>query len=196
MKILKSCGMLFLWLIPGLFIGLVVSVIVSQGYEVLSGYFPTVFPLYDVISESELHARQTARVSLAALFITLAISVYLSLRYSNQRFEYMIKMTDGEYAIPSGMRLYSSEFLIADLIGSLLIGTVISVPVYFIPKQFFATGTIPAELLLPIYSAVAERGPVLGAAIISFMLIFAHALVLYPALAYYRAKWLTGFAEA
>ena len=195
MRIVRSTANLALWMIPGLAIGLVISAVVNQAYELLSRCFPDLFPIYDVIGESELYRLTSARVSVLALFIILTATVYLAKRYSNHTFEFIISKTDGLFTVREGLGIYAGEFLISDAIESLVISAVFFIPASFIPKQFFSTGSIVADILLPIHSLASLLGTPLGALAFFGLLAAAHLIVLIPSLTYYRAKWLTGFTE-
>jgi hypothetical protein len=195
LKYLKRIGTLFLWMLPALFLGAFISVLVAQLYEHLSALFPESFPLYNVVLEKEEHEALTRLLDIIALGLTAIVGVFISLKLNNERFEYMISKTDGLYLTRDALPIYSKHFALCDLIASVLIGTAFSVSVSFIPKQFFSTGKTLATILTPLHLTVDAFGMIGASVYFSFMLIIAHFICLPSVLGFYRAKWLSGFAE-
>ena len=195
MTVLKKCFYLFLFMLPGLFIGSVICVLVTQLHNSLARLFPSVFHLYNIVLESELHALQEARLNFIALFFTALAVVFITQRYNNERFEYIITRTDGIFYLKDSLPVYLKRFALSDVIASLVVGSAFTVPIHFIPMQFFAAGSDISTMLYPFKLLTQTVGPVFAPVILTVLLLAAHAAVTPLSLLYYRAKWLSGFAE-
>jgi hypothetical protein len=193
--VIRKLGNLFIFTLFGTFLGTVVSVIVTQLYNSAARLFPKTFPLYNVVLESEKHAAQEQRLSFIALLFTVILVVYVTQRFNNERFEYLITKTDGLYYMKDAIPIYAKRFYISDIISSVIVGAAFSVPIYFIPMQFFAGGTAISTLLLPFKTLTNFLGVTVGSITLVLFFTVAHVITTPIALLYYRAKWLSGFAE-
>ena len=195
MTLIRKLGNLFIFTLFGTFVGTVVSVIVTQLYNSAARLFPNTFPLYNVVLESEKHTAQEERLSFIALLLTVILVVYVTQRFNNERFEYLITKTDGLYYMKDAIPIYTKRFYLSDIISSLIVGAVFSMPIHFIPMQFFAAGTAISTLLLPFKTLTNFLGVTFGSITLILFFIVAHIVTTPMALLYYRAKWLSGFAE-
>ena len=195
MKILRRSVLLFLWMLPGLFIGLFVQGVVISAHELLNSTAPDVFPIYNAISEKALYEAQHERLNLIALVISLFIIVLISLIYNNERDEFVISKTDGLFEIGDILGDYVRSFIVSDLAASVIVGLIFAIPIVFIPDSFFSgTGVFPSLLNLFFVSA---RG--LGDVGYCVAFPVAIALLHLPSVPLaamrWRARWLTGFAN-
>lgn len=191
----KKTGLLLAWALFGLLIGLLIGTLVYQIYELLFEYFPEVFPLYNPVFDSLKYERFTLIMAFITASLTLASAVYLCQRFNNDRFEFIITKTDGLYKIRSILKTYVSIFAVSDLISSVICATVLTVPIYFIPKGFFTKSTFVVDLLTPFRTIVDGIGVAAAAAAVCAIVLLSHVITLPLVLKFYRAKWLTGFAE-
>ena len=186
---------LFVFTLAGTFIGAVTSVIVTQLYNSAARLFPNTFPLYNVVLEGEKHAAQEQKLSFLALFLTVIIVVYITQKFNNERFEYIITETDGIYYLKGAVPIYIKRFWLSDLISSVTVAAIFTVPIRFIPMQFFAAGTAISTLLLPYKTLTNQLGAPVGEISLILFFLIAHIVTTPSALLYYRAKWRSGFAE-
>lgn len=195
MKYVKKTGLLLFWMMLGLILGLLINTFAVQVYELLFEHFPEAFPLYNPVfekAEYEAFILTVAYVSVSAMFL---LTVYICQRFNNDRFEYVITKTDGLYKIPEILKTYVSKFALSDFISSVITALFFTVPIYFIPRQFFTASSFAVDLLTPLRTIVEGSGIWFAAVYAIFAIIAAHAVTLPLVLKFYRAKWLTGFAE-
>jgi hypothetical protein len=163
-------------------------------YGELYRYFPDAFPLFNAVSEREERELLEARLGTVALTAALAIYVYFLLAHDNARDELTISLTDGLFRVHEVILPVTRAFLPADVIASVTVGTLLSLPTAFIPHGFLMGDTLPATLLRPLTCAHTVFGTVGLAFYLVFTLIILHAPALVLALRLYRARWLSGFS--
>ena len=195
LKSAKKTGLLIFWMLLGLLIGVFIGTLISQIYEILYEHFPEAFPLYNPVFEKEEHERFTLTMAFISVSLTLVLTVYICQRFNNDGFEFIITKTDGLYKIHEILKTYVNKFALSDIISSVTTALVFTVPIYFIPRGFFTGGTFFVDLLLPLRTVVDGIG-ILGSVFYATVaIILSHVLTLPFILKFYRAKWLTGFAE-
>ena len=195
MKYAKTPINLMLWMLLGSLIGICVSTAVSELYRFLNELMPSIFPSYDVTSRADFFDTLYTSLWLISLVITTFITVYLSMRYDNLKFEKIISKTDGLYELRTVMPTYINIFAISDLISAALCGFVFSVPFSFIPMQFIKHESFLAKLAEP-YKLLSECfGTALAPVIMAIVIVLAYLASIPLALKYYRAKWFSAFSE-
>lgn len=194
-RCIKKTAQLFLWMLIGLVIGALLYSLSHQVYGLLYKYMPNAFPMYSSIFEEEKYTRFINSISLISFSLTLFITTYICQRYNNDRFECIISKTDGLYRISAVLKTYVCNYGMSDLVASVICGVAFTLPLYFIPHQFFSSASIIAEFLSLGYTVTRSLGSVGSALFGVAALALSHALSLPLVLKYYRAKWLTGFAE-
>ncbi len=121
--------------IGGFAAAVLASYIVPIVYDYLVYLFPKVFHSYSPVSEPDEYARFMKWSAVTTYVLALVIINYIAMRLDNSRFEYFISKTEGFYKIPSAMKMYYREFLVSDIIVSVLIPPALTVPAYFMPKK-------------------------------------------------------------
>ena len=162
-----------------------------HGY--LASVFPDIFRVYSQISEAEEYEEQRKRMTVLIIGVILILVHYLALRVDNKRFEYVIDLTDGLYTMPEGLSLYLKRFTISDVIASALDPLLVTVPIYFIPEDFFERW-----LRLPFwcYDNLIGYFDIVEVSVYLVLLsLIARALVIYPTVKVWRAMWLTASVE-
>ena len=182
-------------MIVGLFIGMFVSNLVNSSYELLNSKIPDYFPIYNAISEQELHTKQQYMLNLIALAITLLVTIVISLVYNNERYEFIVSKTDGFYRVHKVIKLYIKRFVLADIIASILIGLIFTIPITFINSAFFSVPKIYSEIILILHIAHKALGTAGFCIFVPSVMILLHIPAIPIALNRWRAKWLTGFAD-
>ena len=195
MKYAKKTGLLLLWMLIGLLLGLFISTLTMQIYELLFEYFPDAFPLYNPVFEKKKYETFTLVMAYVSVCLMFVFTVYICQRFNNDRFEYIISKTDGLYKISDVLKTYVSKFALSDVISSIITAAVFTVPIYFIPRGFFTASTFLVDLLTPFRTIVDGSGIWTCVICSAVAIIAAHAVTLPFILKFYRAKWLTGFAE-
>ena len=190
----KTCT-LFLWMIAGLILSTFMYSLILQIYELLYKNMPDIFPLYNPVSGKGKYERLSLIMYVSAVFAAMLISVCLNLRYDNSRFEFIITKTDGFYKINAVLPTYVCKFAIQDIVSSMVNGLLFSVSISLIPSQFFSTGNPISDFAEPLWRITDSLGAKSSAAYLTAAVLFSHILSTVPVLKYYRAKWLTGFAE-
>ena len=194
-RCIKKCASLAFWMTLGLIASAFIGSLVGQIYNLLYKNFPDAFPLYNAVFDKEQYVALTHAMAIITVSLTLILTAYIAGRYNNDRFEYIITKTDGFYKIRDILKTYVCIFGIGDVISSVICGTLFTLPIYFIPTQFFSSGSPIAEFLEPMKTLTEALGAVGSPIYASLFLIFSHAITLPLVLKYYRAKWLTGFSE-
>ncbi len=194
-KCIKKTAQLFLWMLTGLVLGALLYSLAHQIYELFYKYLPDVFPLYSSIFEEEKYTRFINSISLITFSLTLFITTYICQRYNNDRFEFIISKTDGLYKIAPILKTYICNYGASDLVASIFCGIAFTLPIYYIPSQFFTSASVIPEFLSLGYTVAKALGAGGCAVFGVFALALSHLLSLPLVLKYYRAKWLTGFAE-
>ena len=194
-RCIKKCASLAFWMTLGLIASAFIGSLVGQIYNLLYKNFPDAFPLYNAVFDKEQYVALTHAMAIITVSLTLILTAYIAGRYNNDRFEYIITKTDGFYKIRDILKTYVCIFGIGDVISSVICGTLFTLPIYFIPTQFFSSGSPISEFLEPMKTLTEALGAVGSPIYASLFLIFSHAITLPLVLKYYRAKWLTGFSE-
>lgn len=195
MKYLRSSAQLFLWMLLGSLIGIGVSVVVSELYRFLNDLVPNLFPTYEIGTTDKFFDSLYTSLWFISLVIAVFITVYLSLRYDNKKFEFIITKTDGLYKIRNFLPTYVDVFAKADFCASVINGIIYSIPFIFIPMPFIKNESFLAKLAEP-YKLMSECFGYVFAPIVMMIIIAACYLFAVPlALKYYRAKWFSAFSE-
>ncbi len=194
-RCVKKTASFALWMALGLIASAFIGSLVGQIYNLLYKFFPDTFPLYNAVFNKEQYVVFTHAMAIITVSLTLILTTYIAGRYNNDRFEYIITKTDGLYRITDILKTYVCIFGIGDVVSSVFCGTLFTLSVHFIPTQFFDSGSFIAEFLQPTKTLTEAFGALGSPIYVSLFLVFSHAVTLPLVLKYYRAKWLTGFAE-
>lgn len=195
MKHLKNTAHLFLWMLIGSLIGIVISTFFSELYRFLGEFMPSVFPSYDIKSGDAFFDSLYTSLWFVSLSATVFVSVYLSLRYDNERFEYIITKTDGIYRMPAFLPAYVKMYAMHDISASLLSGLIFTVPFFFVPMQFIKNESLLANLAEP-YKLMGECfGYILSPIVMILMIMLCYVASTPLSLKYYRARWFSAFSE-
>ena len=195
MKILRRSLWLFLWMLLGIIISPIVSGIISALYETLHLWLPDVFLKFDVVLEKEMFLAHQSRINVFSVAVTLFLTLYFSLRYNNERDEFIISVTDGLFSVKDVIPAYAKRFLLSDIVSTVIVSNLLAIPITFIPHQFLNTdGTF--SLILTQYRLCMESFGEVGMTLFyTLSLLILHVPALPLALKSYRSKWLAGFAS-
>jgi hypothetical protein len=119
----------------GLWIQGVSTVIVNGAYTYLNHLLPGVFPVYNVIYEQQAYEQLQKRLTVVCIFLTLFFINLIAMKIDNKKYERMIVLTDGQYLIKDGVKLYLSEFFKSDLIVSALVPALLVIPSYYLSQK-------------------------------------------------------------
>ena len=134
-KYLRPVALYLCVFIFGLFILGVSSNLVNGGYTYLNSLFPKTFPIYNQIYDIETYNKLERIKSIISVFLSLVIINLIALRIDNKKYERIISLTDGEYLIKDGIKLYFREFFISDVIVSAIIPAALVVPAFFLTED-------------------------------------------------------------
>lgn len=195
MRCLKKSLSLIGFMLIGIILGIAVKSAVTELYYLLSSLMPSVFPSYSLSAERELFEALYAALDIISVALTALTMVYISLLRDNDRFEFIITKTEGLYKVPDVLRIYVYNFGISDIISCVVSGMIFTVPIHFIPSRFVHGASTVATLIAP-YKTLTDLFGAVGAPTFLFsVLIVSHLISIPFALRFYRAKWLSGFAE-
>ena len=154
--------------------------------EVMPSVVDTVNPIHTP-DEYELYLKGVATFgALVGLFLIN----YVSLRMDNEKFEYLITKTDGQYRLKDGLKLYFAEFFKSDAIASTIAVGVLVAGARFIPEKLLDRGLIFIFRLG--VSLVEFYGPV-GAVAVAVLFSFVTRILSVPlCVRTWRALWLSG----
>ncbi len=82
--------------------------------------FESRFPVYSPVTDNEKYTEFENNLSLCASCVVFSIFSVISTVFDNERYEYLIKETDGLYTIKNGIRIYSKRYAAADIAESLI----------------------------------------------------------------------------
>lgn len=134
-KYLTPIALFLCVFIFGLFIVGVCSNVVDGIYTYLNHLFPESFPIYNQIHDIQTYNKLERIKSVISVFLALAVINFIALRIDNKKYERIITLTDGEYLVMNGIKLYFKEFFLSDAIASVLIPAILVVPAYFLSEN-------------------------------------------------------------
>jgi hypothetical protein len=88
-------------------------------YSELHMRFGDRFPTYNPITDNEKYIKFENNLSLCASTAVFFIFSIIATVFDNERYEYMIKETDGLYTIKGGVRIYTKRYAATDILASL-----------------------------------------------------------------------------
>lgn len=109
--------------------------VISAIYAYLNYLAPDTFPVYNQIYDPELHANSEKIFSVVTIFVALFIINLIALRIDNKKYERIVGLSDGQYLIKDGIKLYLKEFFVSDAIISTVIPAIMVIPAYFISDK-------------------------------------------------------------
>lgn len=162
-------------------------------YKELSSVDPTAFPAYHPITNKEEYLLLTQRISVFASIPAIFLVAFFAEPFANERFEYIIKRTDGMYFIRDGARIYFPRYYLADIVSALLIPSLAVVAVTFIPRL---KETEAVFALFNMCDSVASvLGPVWAALLLFAIFLFSILAGALRALAVWRGRWLSSIGK-
>ena len=173
-------------------------------YPTMCAWFPSLFRTYHFMTEKAAYEALLAKQRLVATIIAALLTVLIAVRTDNRRYENIIAETDGFYRLREGLRAYLKQNLITDILSAwitpipvfalyLLIPVLVDLPIESSgAKQL-------ADLFSVFTNGAADLSARFGAAVgylFAVLLILAcHLPATICALRWYRAAWLSAFAE-
>ena len=119
----------------GLFIFGFSAIVVKWSHAYLNHLFPNIFPSYNQVQEPQAYQKLEQIKEVIAIFLSLFIINFISLRIDNRRYERISSLTEGQYLIKDGIKLYFKEFFKPDLIVSTAIPAVLVIPAYILSEN-------------------------------------------------------------
>lgn len=174
------------------------SVLFFKAGELLSiyaySYFSSILPS-DIISSNpvsdpDAYEAYTLGIALVGTFVGLWLINYISLRLDNAKFEHVISLTDGQYELAEGIKLYFKEFFVSDVIAATAIVAIVTVSAAFIPEKLMDYGLIIVFKLGDTLNSIYY--PIISAVIAASFSLITRILSIPLALRTWRALWLSG----
>lgn len=124
-----------LWLILPLVVHFPRFLIQGTVFPALCEWFPDVFVNYSPVLEPDSYAVLSAVLDILVASATLMIFTYITVRYDNERMEYMISETDGFYTFSEGAALYYKRYALSDLAVALAVPLPFIIAAHFVPTH-------------------------------------------------------------
>ncbi len=122
MRYLKAIGLGFtVWVVSFPVFLLVSFSVNSLIYPALTEWFPRVFSIPNFVKDREGYEALYNLLGFISGVITVLTASYLSVRFDNERMEYMVAETEGMYSFREGMSLYYPRYRSADIAASFII---------------------------------------------------------------------------
>ena len=134
-KYLIPAAIFFVIYLFGLLLFNLSRAVISAIYAYLNHLFPDTFPIYNEIYDPELYAGSEKVFSVLTVFLALFIMNLIALRLDNKKYERIVGLTDGQYLIKDGIKLYVKEFFVSDAIISTVIPAIMVIPAYLISDK-------------------------------------------------------------
>ena len=110
---------LFLWLLISFLLFFIAVSFMRVIYSELHMRFGDRFPTYSPVTDKEKYTEFENNLALCASGAVFFILSLISTVFDNERYEYMIKITDGLYTIKNGVPIYAKRYTAADTLASL-----------------------------------------------------------------------------
>jgi hypothetical protein len=109
--------------------------VVKWSHAYLNHLFPKIFPVYNKIYEPQAYERLEETKKVISLFLSLFLINFIALKIDNRKYERMVSLTEGQYLIKDGIKLYFKEFFTSDVIVSAVVPTVLVIPAYILSED-------------------------------------------------------------
>ena len=195
-KYLHSFLRYFLFSIIGFILFFIFSFLTRHLNEFLSGIFPTLFKIYNPVSNREELVLQNQNIALISAIASVFTLTLIAIWQDNLRYEHLISKTDGFYTIKQGAEIYRREFLGADLFSSVIVPafflglTLINIP-NSAPRILRVLGNCLTEILVIPLAFTERLGFILGGALLIFVSVASRIPTVYLSLAHWRGIWLS-----
>ena len=109
-----------LWLVATFIMNVPEFLVGDVLYPALGDWFPTVFTEINPVTSPDEYAKLELTLNIIVAILTVFIISYFTVRFDNERMEYMIRRTEGMYLVFEGAALYYPRYFLADLIVALV----------------------------------------------------------------------------
>lgn len=124
-----------LWLLLPLVVHFPRFLIQGTVFPALCEWFPTVFVNYSPVLEPEAYAVLSAVLDILVGAATVMIFTYVTVRYDNERMEYMISKTDGFYTFSEGASVYYKRYAPSDFAVAILTPLPFVIADFYVPPH-------------------------------------------------------------
>lgn len=161
-------------------------------YPALNEWFPRVFPSYNFVTDESGYLALADNIELISAFAAIFILTYITVRFDNERAEYIITATDGLYTVPQGAAVYFPRYLRPDIICALMLPVPLAVADLFIPLELPKWLAPILDTLLSLNRVFTERfGLFIGTLFMMLGVFISRVLSGLLALRSHRAAWLS-----
>ena len=97
-----------------------VSSLLRAVYTAMNMRFEAAFPIYNPITDGEAYIEFEKNFAVCAAAVIFFLLSLVSSVFDNERYEYMIKKTEGFYKIKDGFRIYYPRYAAADAVSAII----------------------------------------------------------------------------
>ena len=121
MKIyVRAIVRLLLWMLISFMLYFLVEAFLRMVYSELHMRFGNRFPTYSPVIDNDKYLDFKNKLSLCASVVVFLILSTIATVFDNERYEHMIKETDGLYTIKKGLHVYLKRYTLSDAVASLV----------------------------------------------------------------------------
>lgn len=115
---LRAVMRLLLCLLLSFLLIFIVTPFMRTVYSELNMHFKEIFPIYSPITDNEKYLEFEKNISVLSAGTVFFVFSFVTTVFDNERYEHMIKLTDGFYTLKNGVRIYIKRYAAADIISS------------------------------------------------------------------------------
>ncbi len=197
---------LIFYLFTPVMLALITQPLTRAIFSIMQRILPAVFQTYNKITEKELYEGQLLKVYLFAGILTVLVTAYMAVAFSNEKFERVTRMTDGLYTAKEGIAFYLKEYAVCDAVTAVLVPLIFAIPSRIdfrlaenLDTETSHIGSKLEELLAQLFSqSTAFTNAVGGAAGIAILILtsfLSTAFAAYLGLLRWRGIWLSDISR-
>ncbi len=164
-------------------------------FPALVEWFPRTFSIPNFVNDREGYEALYALLGLISGMIFVLFVSYISVRFDNERMEFMVAKTEGMYTYSEGLALYYPRYISADILASVLIPLpLLLVDKFILPMLDFIPYDVMQlinDIFLSTRAFTDFGGAVFGYIILAFSLFFARMICGLWSVNAFRALWLS-----
>ena len=161
-------------------------------FPALCQWFPGVFVNYSPVTEPEQYAVMSTVLSTLVGVLAIFIFSYITVRYDNERMEYMIKVTEGMYRRLEGVNLYYPRYIRSDVAVAIIVPLPLIVASIFVPEQIHEYVDPIFEYLFAFGRSITdELGYIFGTLLICSSVLLTRLASGYISLGAWQSIWLS-----
>ena len=183
---------IILWLLMPLAVNIPQFLIRGTLFPALCEWFPEVFEYYSPVTQSAEYAALTATLDIIIASLAVFLFSYITVRYDNERMEYMIRRTDGLYSFAEGARLYFPRYIKSDIAVAVAVPTPFVVASALVPEHIHELADPIFDYLFSFGRMYTDHlGYILGGLILSLAILLTRLLSAMKSIKAWQGLWLS-----